>query len=452
MTPQDPETISLADLSRQSSSHNPRESSGITPSSRPSRRYQALLLASGFLMTFHVIGINQTFGIFQEYYTSSQSHIKGAQQQDALVSLVGTIGSGLTWSGSIFVNPLIARTENIKLVTIAGTFIMSLGLILASFCTQLWQLYLTQALLYGIGSSLYYFPILSLTPVYFDRHRGFAMGVILAGSGIGGLVLAPVLQTLLEKYGIQWALRILGIWNLVVGIPVSCVVRHRPGFGLRAPTRMNMGLVKRGTFVYQAFGAFLQAAGNIVPMYYMTSYSVSILSYSSKTGSILLAINSAINSVSRVVMGILADKMGRQNTMIGGVLMSSLSVFILWYNAPRDRFVAFVVLYGIYAGGYNALLPTTITEIYGVENYGSVNGFIYFIRGLGSILGAPLAGMILGTYRRSPDSSLLNRTLLQKRYNYVVIYDGVLLLCAGMCVMYVRWLDSRDKGRWKWKA
>jgi hypothetical protein len=32
---------------------------------RPTRRYQALLLLSGFMMIFHVIGINQIFGVFQ---------------------------------------------------------------------------------------------------------------------------------------------------------------------------------------------------------------------------------------------------------------------------------------------------------------------------------------------------------------------------------------------------
>ena len=120
--------------------------------------------------------------------------------------------------------------------------------------SQLWHLYLTQSIMYGIGSSMYYFPIMSLTPVYFDRHRGFAMGFILAGSGVGGLVLAPVLRQLLDRLGVQWALRILGIWNLIVGLPVSCVVRQRPGFGAQAAnisTRVNMTLVTKGTFILQ---------------------------------------------------------------------------------------------------------------------------------------------------------------------------------------------------------
>ncbi|KAJ7881797.1 monocarboxylate transporter [Mycena olivaceomarginata] len=405
-----------------------------------------------FMMIFQIIGINSVFGIFQDFYTSEDSNIPSARGNDAIVALVGTIGSGLTWSGGIFVNPILARVESVKLITFAGAAIMSLGLLLASFSSNLWQLFATQALLYGIGSSLYYFPIMTIAPTYFDRHRGFAMGCILSGAGIGGLVMAPVLQILLDKYGIRGALRILALWNFVVGFPVACVARRRSGFDATARTRVNMALVKRGTFLYQAIGAFLQAAGNVIPLYYMTSYSTSILSYSRSTGSLLLAVNSGVNSVARIGMGVLADHVGRQNTMICSAFLAALSVFTLWYNAARERFIVFVVMYGIYAGGYNALVPTTITEIYGVENYARVNGSIYFIRGLGSLLGAPIAGLILGSYKRGGSGPGVMRGMLQERYDRVVVYDGLLLLCAGICVAYVRWLDARDKGGWKWKA
>ena len=48
-----------------------------------------------------------------------------------------------------------------------------------------------------------------------------------------------------------------------------------------------------------------------------------MLSYSRSTASLILAINSGVNSIARVSMGILADKVGRQNTMIGGVSLST---------------------------------------------------------------------------------------------------------------------------------
>ena len=118
---------------------------------------------------------------------------------------------------------------------------------------QLWHLYLTQGLLYGIGSSMYYFPLMSLTPAYFDRNRGAAMGIVLAGSGAGGLVLSPVFHTLLTRLGIRWALRILGIWNFVLGIPISSVLtkRHQAAAAATGRTRVSMALVKRGTFILQ---------------------------------------------------------------------------------------------------------------------------------------------------------------------------------------------------------
>ncbi|KAJ7099809.1 hypothetical protein C8R44DRAFT_988619 [Mycena epipterygia] len=169
---------------------------------------------------------------------------------------------------------------------------MSLGLFLANYCPSLWQLFLTQALLYGISSSLYYFLITSIAPTYFDRYRGFAM-------------------RFLDRYGIRGALLILAARNFAVGILIACVIRRRSRFDPTANgarTRINMGLAKRGTFLYQ-----------IIIIYPAPSQA----------------------------------------------FLSSLTVFALWYDAARECFIAFVVMYGIYAGGYNALIPTTITEIYG---------------------------------------------------------------------------------------
>ena len=56
-----------------------------------------------------------------------------------------------------------------------------------------------------------------------------------------------------------------------------------------------------------------------------------MLSWSSSTGSLILAINNAVNSISRVLMGILADRVGRQNTMVASVRTRSLIdlVFVL---------------------------------------------------------------------------------------------------------------------------
>ncbi|KAF8481821.1 MFS general substrate transporter [Russula ochroleuca] len=415
---------------------------------RPTRLYQCALVLAGFFATFQTIGLNQTYGIFQDFYTSSESNIIDGPGRYAMASLIGTIGGGLTWSGSVFVAMLISKGCDMCVMCLSGAALMSLGFILASLATRLWQLFLTQAILVGIGSSMLYYPVISLTPVFFDRHRGFAMGIAMAGSGAGGLVLAPVTQALLVRYGAPVTLRILGVWNFVICVAISFVIRPHPAY---KPIRPSLALAKRGAFILQLFAAFFQAAGNIIPLYYLTTYSTYVLGLSPTAASMLLAVNNGVNSVARVAMGLIADHVGRQNTLVGCVIFSAVSVVTLWIHASHARFLAFIILYGMASGGYSALLPTTITEIYGKEHYSSANAAIYFVRGLGAVLGAPIAGSLLGAH---PGSGQLMEPVgeLMKRFDRVAGYDAGLLLAAGVCVVFVRWFDSRAKGKWKWIA
>lgn len=78
-------------------------------------------------------------------------------------------------------------------------------------------------------------------------------------------------------------------------------------------------------------------------------------------------------------------------------------------------------------------------EVFGLQAYASVNGFMYFMRGLGTMFGSPIGGKILG------DSVLTN-------YRNVVWFDAALLGGAMICVAGVRWWDAVDKKAWRWKA
>lgn len=89
------------------------------------------------------------------------------------------------------------------------------------------------------------------------------------------------------------------------------------------------------------------------------------------------------------------------------------------------------------------------TEIYGIQAYAFVNGFVYFVRGLGAFFGSPVGGAILDS---SSPSSSLEKLGQPHEYMNVIIYDGALLLVASFCVMGVRFFDATEKGVWKLKA
>jgi len=179
-----------------------------------SRKKQATVLSSAFVTIALTIGYNQCFGVFQEYYLSPEQDIllhpspsSLSSPPTALLAFVGTLCYGLTWAGGILVNPIISRIEHgtwdfsasgssgvetmspwrrtilrrlltNRTITILGVLMISAGFALASFCTTIWQLLLTQGFLVGLGMSLLYFPLLAPAPEYFTNHRATAMGVV----------------------------------------------------------------------------------------------------------------------------------------------------------------------------------------------------------------------------------------------------------------------------------
>lgn len=116
---------------------NGAETVELTPITR---QRQATVLLSSFLVIFVTIGFNQSYGVFQSYYISpTQTMLSGPPgNEGALIALVGTLGAGLTWAGSVFVNPLMARLDKKgnRYLGVAGVLFMSLGFGLASLSTK----------------------------------------------------------------------------------------------------------------------------------------------------------------------------------------------------------------------------------------------------------------------------------------------------------------------------
>ena len=306
---------------------------------------------------------------------------------------------------------------------------------------QVWHLLLTQGLLYGIGSSLMYFPILSVCPEYFNGRRGLAMGFVLSGSGVGAVIFTLVTRQLLDVIGLRWTLRALAFIILLISLPIA-ITAPPSRFSSQRPTHIDIKLVLRPVFLLSIGAALLQASGNLIPLSFLPKFTIA-LGNTDAYGANLLAINNGVSSLSRISTGYAGDRLGRQNVLVVTTLGSAIAVSGLWLKSAisgdQTIWIYFVVLYGIFAGGYNALFPTTISEVFGIQAYASVNGFIYFIRGIGSFFGSPAGGAILGPG-------------LRENYVNVVYFDLALLFGATMCVMGVRYFDAREKGGWRMKA
>jgi len=152
--------------------------------------------------------------------------------------------------------------------------------------------------------------------------------------------------------------------------------------------------------------------------------------------------------VCRVLTGYAGDRLGRQNTLILTLLLAASSVFAFWLSSALTTsasssfslWLAFIVFYSISAGGYYALFPALIAEVFGIRQYAAVNAFILFVRGLGTLFGSPVGGQLLGISDKGT-----------RPYASIAYWDGALLMGATVFCVGVRWADGKGKG-WKWIA
>lgn len=392
---------------------------------------------AGFLCNFIVFGISFSYGVFQEYYTDP---VSGPLKHYSIskVALIGSTATALTYIFGILNSKMLFFFRAPWKVMVIGCICMSIGLITASFSNVIYQFILSQGVLYGIGSSFMYMPPVVCAPLFFKKYKAFMMGFLFAGTGVGAFVMSIVTRKLLTTVGWRWSLRILGFINLFIGNLAALLVRVPDGMNFTENKRIiNFSTLKSTKVVSQLGASLFQSAGYIIPLIFMSKYA-NTLSFSNTQGALFIGINNLANAVFKVIIGFAADKTGRLNMIILCNLLSTLTIFTLWLIGTRDVFISFVVLYGIFSGAIISLLPTCLIDLFGASQYQALTGLMYFCRGIGSILGSPIAGVLV------KDNGLRTGD-----YQNAIIYNGVLLAVSTILLGVMRHAYTREKG-FKW--
>jgi MFS family permease len=427
----------------------PNEGGSVQEVNEESLRIPGILVVvAGFICNFMIFGISFTFGVFQDFYLSPQGPLHS--ESPSVVSLIGTLATALTYMCGILHtnNQYLQKHASPRMLMQCGAVVMSMGLICTGFCNQLWQFIVTQGILFGIGSSMVYLPPVVCAPPYFSTHRGIAMGVIFSGTGIGGLVMGPLTDALISSLGWRWAVRILGFLNLAFASAASFMVKEHPLYsknatGAGSSRTLSVSLLTSKKFILQILGSGLQSAGYLIPLVYMSSYART-LGYSESTGAVFIGVNNGVNALFKIILGYGADRIGRINMIVICCLISMASVFGLWLVPERGTYVTFIVIYGIFSGAIIALLPACLVELFGPANYKSMTGLMYLARGIGNMLGSPVAGLFV---KKAADSL----SLTASSYRGTILYNGAMLAGNCFCFLCLRGILFRES-RGKWKA
>src|SRR5215472_3412555 len=109
-------------------------------------------------------------------------------------------------------------------VLIVGIVAMSMGLVLLTWVARLWQVYAAFALMSVGWATMSGAAINIIVARWFERRRGLAVSWALNGASAGGVIIAPALTFLANRYGFELAVGVLVGSMLAILIPVAILV------------------------------------------------------------------------------------------------------------------------------------------------------------------------------------------------------------------------------------
>ncbi|KAF9191503.1 hypothetical protein BGZ51_007217 [Haplosporangium sp. Z 767] len=412
-------------------SHPPQDGHEDVDNEQP---YGWVVVGAAFFVQAIVVGTVNGYGIYQDRYTTHEYSTSSTFE----LAWVGTLNVvGMDLSGPL--TGQFADHFGYRLSTLAGALIMGISLIVTSFSTQVWQLYIFQGILYGLGASLAFFPSLSLPSHWFKKRRGFATGIAVAGGGFGGLVLSPVTTALFDKIGYRWTVRAIALLHLAILIPAAILFKGRVESGrakakrlrreqldresfmteqekqngataLTLDTQMNssqitltpkkklvdFSVMKEKRFLLLVALVFFTANGYYSPFYFFPTYAQKH-GASVSTASLLVGILNGASAIGRVTMGLASDFIGDINALLISSLFASLSILVVWMftGTSIPMMVAFCVIYGFFSGSYVAIIPTVAAHLCGISRLASVTGIVYGGIAMGTLVGSPVGGALL---------------------------------------------------------
>ncbi|GBE79003.1 Aspyridones efflux protein [Sparassis crispa] len=382
-------------------------------------------IAGCFLLAFTSYGQLNAFGVFQTYY--SQTLLRGHS-----VSAIAWIGS-TQLTISYIAGSVLGRMFDIygsKILLVSGCFLSTFCLMMTSLATKYYQILLAQGIGLGIGIAVQFYPILAVPSHWFRANRAAAIGIVVAGSSLSGIIYPIMLSRLFDSVGFPWAVRILAFMNF------GCQILAIPLVKERLPPRLGVPLIdwlafRETTFLLHALGGFLVAFALYTPYWYIELFSLQ-KGVGANLSFYMIAIMNATGLVGRVVTGYVADKYGRFNTLVPVTLLCGISALAIWSTSQHTaEIVVFAVIFGFTSASYSSLASTATAQVTSdPSRIGARTGMFMTAMSPGILTGPSIAGAIV-------DSS-------NGGYLGLQIFVGVFLVAGAALALAARWNGARS--------
>ncbi|KAL4973645.1 major facilitator superfamily domain-containing protein [Aspergillus desertorum] len=381
----------------------------------PDGGIKAWLVAIGASCTiFSTLGFANSFGVLQEYYAVHQLQNESSDR----IAWIGSLAAFLQLATGAIAGPLFDRYG--AWIIRPPAIIYVFALMMTSLCTRYWQFMLAQGVLVGISTGMLQFPAMAAVSQYFDKKRGAALGLAIAGSSIGGVVFPIALSKMLNSSPISfgWAIRIIAFIMLPMMV-ISCLT-----VTARLPPRTTAffipGAFKSTLFLLLTLAMFFMMLGMFSPIFFIPTYAVS-RGMDATLASYLSAILNGTSTFGRIIPGILADKFGRINAFSLGGLATGIVICCMNEAKSNASLIAFSAIFGFWSGTVISGGSTAITTVpKNPQEFGAYLGMGIALCGCAVLIGPPVSGVLVDHYGGFFELS---------------IFSGVMCLAGGVIAL-----------------
>ncbi|XP_044528287.1 monocarboxylate transporter 1 [Gracilinanus agilis] len=380
------------------------------------------------------------------------------------VSWISSIMLAVTYGGgpisSILVNKYGSRP-----VMMLGGCLSGCGLIAASFCNTVKELYFCVGVIGGLGLSFNLNPALTMIGRYFFKKRPLANGLAMAGSPVFLSTLAPMNQAFFGIFGWRGSFLILGglLLNCCVAGALMRPIGPKPnavkkeiskeslqeigkldskkGAGdantdliagnskQEKPKRsffqtinkfLDLSLFKHRGFLLYLSGNVLMFFGLFTPLVFLSNYAKS-QNISKESSAFLLSILAFVDMIARPSMGLVANtKWVRprvQYYFAASIICNGVCHLLAPLSTSYAGFCIYAAFFGFAFGWLSSVLFETLMDLVGTQRFSSAVGLLTIMECCPVLLGPPLLGRLNDMYGN---------------YKYTYWACGVILIVSGI--------------------
>ncbi|TGJ81745.1 hypothetical protein E0Z10_g7008 [Xylaria hypoxylon] len=384
---------------------------------------QWIQIVSTLIVFFNTWGLLLTFGVFQTYYEDVL--LKG--QSSSKISWISTTCAFFVLSTGLIAGPLYDHGFY-RALLISGSLLEVVGFMVLSLSTEYYQVFLSQAACIGIGGGIVFTPSVAAASasIISPTTRARAMGLIAAGSSIGGIVYPLIFRYLQPQIGFAWTVRIIGFIVFALYLISYLALADNKKKPPVVRRFVDLSAFTELPFVVLCIASVLSATAYYIPFLYLPLLTeVRIPSISRNLSLDLLAILNGASAIGRILAGLAAAVFGPTENICVCLAFGSILLFS-WIAVNT---VAGIIVWAIFWGmvsGVLVALPGAIVPLLSpsITTIGTRSGMYWFSVGVGLLIGSPIGGAIYDLKSQNRD------------WWHLQVFAGIFMLGASLFTLY----------------